>query len=94
LAQDFKGLESKVWEPSCKEYMVSVDMSCRVGPHGQDKKPVTREAPRSWVTQPTPESGSFQMGSPSSLVRSGGVIPDMGCVAPQPFWPLEGTERT
>jgi hypothetical protein len=94
LAQEFKGLEFEVWELSCKEYMVSVDMSCPVGPHGQDKKPVTREAPRSWVMQPTLELGSFQMGGPSSLVRSGGAIPDTGCMAPRLFWPLEGTERT
>jgi hypothetical protein len=47
LAPDLKGLESSVWERSCKEYAVSMDMSCRAGPNGQGQKPMTREAPRS-----------------------------------------------
>jgi hypothetical protein len=32
-----------------------------------------------------PEFSSFYVGHPSSLARSGGVIPSMGCVVSQPF---------
>jgi hypothetical protein len=35
LAQDFKGLESDIREPSYKGYVVYVDMSYRAGPDGQ-----------------------------------------------------------
>jgi hypothetical protein len=94
LALDSEGLESGIWEPSCKEYAVSVDMSCCAGPNGQGQKPMSWEASGSWVTWPTPESSSFQMGGPSSLAKSSRVVPDTGCVPPRPFWPLEGTERT
>jgi hypothetical protein len=34
---------------------------------------------------PTPKSGSFWMGGPSSLASSGGVVPGSGCMVPQPF---------
>jgi hypothetical protein len=37
------------------------------------------------VTWPTPKSSSFYLGGPSFLARSGEIIPDMGCVALQPF---------
>jgi hypothetical protein len=94
LAPDLKGLESGVREPSCKEYAVSVDMSCWEGPDGQGHKPMTREAPGSRVTRSAPVSSSFQMGSPSSLAKSGGIIHDTGCVVPRPFWLLEGTKHT
>jgi hypothetical protein len=35
-----------------------------------------------WIT---PGFSSFLVGSPSSSVRSGGAISDMGCMVPQPF---------
>jgi hypothetical protein len=89
-----KGLESDVWEPSCKEHAVSVDISGWAGPDGQGQKPVTQEAPGSQVKRSALVSSSFQMGGTSSLARSGGAVPDTGCVAPRPFWPLEGTEDT
>jgi hypothetical protein len=39
LALNLKGLESSIWEPSCKEYAVSVDTSCWVGLSGQGQSP-------------------------------------------------------
>jgi hypothetical protein len=39
LARNLKGLESSIWEPSCKEYAVSVDTSYRVGLGGQGQSP-------------------------------------------------------
>jgi hypothetical protein len=41
-------LEYDVREPSCKEYAISMDMSCWAGPDGQVQKPVTQKAPGSW----------------------------------------------
>jgi hypothetical protein len=39
LTLDLKGLESDVREPFCREYAVSVDTSCQVGPGGQGQSP-------------------------------------------------------
>jgi hypothetical protein len=55
LAPNLKGLESSVWEPSCKEYGVSMAMSYQEGPDGHCQKPVTREAPGSPVARPAPK---------------------------------------
>jgi hypothetical protein len=74
------------------EYAVSMDMSCRVGPDDQDRKLMTGEAPGSRVAWPAPESRSFHIGDPPSLVRIGGVVPDTGCVASRLLWPLEEIE--
>jgi hypothetical protein len=57
--------------------------------HGQPRPSLgTLEAPRSRVIRFNPKSRFFWMGGPTSLDGSGGAIPSMGCMCPQPscYW--------
>jgi hypothetical protein len=51
-------LEYDIREHCCKEYTISVDMSCRAGPNGRGQKPVTQKAPGSWVMWPAPDNNN------------------------------------